>query len=241
MRLPALALAVVAWLLATAPAYAADVLSPADGATVPSRPDFLVDYTQGTLEVELAHTPDVLTAGDQAGQFVEPVRMRFMLVGVGGQSPGVALWGQSPGLTAGRYFWHARPNDYATEIARGFVPYPWGSTRTLVVRDEPIVFEGWTLRAHRVARSRCAKRFKAAFRVTGTIAWSDNAEHPKAGYAITLRSGPTRAVLRGSLTTSPGGFSHLVCTNHTAARATVALRDAAGQVTAGAAKQLRLT
>lgn len=239
MRLPAAALAVVAMLLAADPAQAADVLTPQDGDLVGSRPDFTVDYQQGTLAIELATTPDVLTAGNNTGRFVEPARSEFMLVGVNGTPAGMALWGRAARLNAGRYFWHAQTNDYATEVARGFIPDPWGPTRTLTVRDEPIVFEGWTLRAHRVARGRCAKRYKAAYQLTGTIAWEDNQEVPKARYAITLRNGPSRAVVRGDLPVS-GRFANLVCTNHTAAKATVALRDSAGHVTAGSARQLRL-
>jgi hypothetical protein len=215
-------------LLLTAAARAADVISPADGTTVSSRPDFTVDYPQGTLAVELATTPETLTVGDHVGQFVEPARTNFMLIGTVGGPPGVAQWGLSPRLNAGHYFWHVQPNDYATEAARGFIAPPWGATRTLTVRDEPIVFEGWTLRARRTSRSACKPRFRRAYQLTGTIVWSDNTAAPAARYAITLRNGASKAVLKGNLAASPGRFTNVVCTNHTAAAVTVTLRDQAG-------------
>lgn len=232
-------LATAALLLPAAAATAADVVLPADGATVSSRPNFVVDYPQGTLDVELATTPETLTAGANVGQFVEPAADTFMLIGVGGRPAAIAAWGQAPRLNAGRYFWHVQPNDYATEFARGYVAEPWGVTRTLAVRDEPIVFEGWTLRARRVSRSGCAARYRRAYELSGTIAWSDNQADRVARYAITLRSGTRRTVLKGVLRGSTR-FANLVCTNHSAASVSITLRDTAGQLTRGPAKSLRL-
>lgn len=235
-------LLLAAAMMAVAPtSHAADVVSPADGAIVPSRPSFVVDYAEGTLEVELSATPEIRTQGDAVGSFIEPAWSNFMLIGVLGRPAGVAQWGFSPRIDAGRYYWHSKPNDYATEGERP--PHPWGPTRTLVVADEPPVVEGWTLRNRRVsrARSRCAKRYRRAYVISGTIAWDDNAAGLAARYTITLQHSSGKTLrLTGSISSSTARFSELVCTNVSATKATIRLRDPAGQLSAGPDKQLRL-
>lgn len=150
---------------------------------------------RGHAYVELARTPDVLTADDRAGAFIEPVRDNFMFV----RPPFIAAWGLAPTLNAGTHYWQAKAKGYATEAERGFVT-PWTPVRVLRVRDEPPIVEGWTLRARRATRAGCARRYRRAYLLSGTIAWQDNSEPATAGYTLTLsHAGGGRVRLTGSL------------------------------------------
>lgn len=216
-----------------------DVVSPSDGDVVSSRPNFAVDYAEGTLEVEFAVDADTKSAGDDVGAFVDAIRSNFMLVGGANHPLGLAEWGLSPRLNAGRYFWHARPNDYLTEIERGFKQHPWGPTRTLTVRDEPIVFEGWTLRKQRISRSRCQPRYKRAFLLSGSVAYDDNDARMSARYTMKLSDGSRSVAFRGTFSSGASRFAKVVCTNRASATVTMKLRDRAEQVTVGPVKRLR--
>lgn len=232
-----LILAVTALLASAGLSGAAEVLAPLDGDTVTSRPSFIVDYQQGTLEVEFARTPDLLTAGPNVGGFVEPERTDFMLVGLAGRRPGIADW-STRRLPSGLYYWHAKAADYAAEDEAG----PWGPTRSLTVANEPPVVEGWTLRARRVSRRACGprSRYRYAYRLDGTIRWADNEDAPRGRYTLSLRHVSGKSVrFTGGLDSTSRTYAHLLCTNVSRARATLRVTDSSGQVTVAASKQAR--
>ena len=212
-------------------ASAADAIAPRDGELVNSRPAFVFDVARGSAEIELSRTPETKTAGDDAGAFVEREESDFMLIGR--TEPGVGYW-DGDRINAGRYYWHVKADDYADDFSGDPRPM-WSPTRTLVVRDEAVVFEGWTVRARRLRpRGRCATRV----RLSGTIAWSDNAEDPAAGYSIRLIAG-TRTIGRvtGTFDYSGETYDRVVCVRRrTRARRFVvsaALRDPGGHLAVG--------
>jgi hypothetical protein len=217
---------------------AADVVSPADGETVSSLPSFVVDYAEGTLEVELARTADTLTQGDKIGQFVEPVASDFMLIGTSGRPPNIATWDGSK-LSAGRYFWHARPNDYATEFDRGFSPHPWGPTRTIVVRDEPPVIEGWTLGVRRLR----SQGFCDRVHVSGVLRVSDNAQPPLVRLTVLLTADGKTLTEAGEMVdaeTAEGTFERTFCTRASVVVISLQVADPSGQVSSSESRRVRI-
>jgi hypothetical protein len=219
------ALALVSALPAVA--LAADAASPRDGDTVASRPQFAFDFSSGAADVQLSTSPDVTVAGSDVGAFVDTAASDFLLVGPShGLAAGVAEpWSASERIPAGRYFWHVKPFD---------APAVWGPVRTLTVRDEPILFEGWTARATRGRTLRRCARVLAQ----GTIAWSDNARARTARYSVRVTAGGrTVRPLRSAFNRFDRRFAGVACTRATRLRVTVALRDPAGHLTVGPAKE----
>jgi hypothetical protein len=247
-------LAVLGTLAIVAPAaIAADALSPANGQTVSSRPTFVFDFARGHSEVEFSNTPDLRTGGIDPGAFVDAAKSTFLTVGpmesAPTQLPNLARWPSfSSRLLAGRFFWHVKPfrsDDPATEVDEGAAPLVWGPTRVLTVVDEPVELEGWTIRKRRVSARSCPKRdrgprYRFGYVISGSIAWSDNAE-PQAGRYIVTLSAQDRAVrLQGRLSGSPSRYERQVCSNRTSAQASLTLVDPAGHVTRAPGRTLRI-
>jgi hypothetical protein len=234
----ALVLAVTLSAFLPSAADAADVVSPVSGATVGSRPVFTFDFARGNARVEFSRAADVKTAGDEAGSFVESYADdSFTIGGEFSEGPPYVFTPIFPDrLSAGRYFWHVRADDYADDGEPGGGAKPtWGPIRTLTVRDEPALFEGWTIRVQRLrARGRCRSRLRAR----GTIAWSDNAESPTVRYGVTLSAaGRTLGRVGGELSEFSRSFDGIICARRATragrVQAAVALRDTARQITAG--------
>ena len=227
--LPAVAIAAA---LFPAGAVAADVVVPRNADVVGSRPQFLFDFTSGAASVQLSRFADVKTAGDDPGAFVEVAASDFLLVGPNHGLPAGVGGPWSTRIAAGRYFWHVKPVDETSDA-----PVAWGPTRTLTVRDEPILFEGWTARASRGrTRAGCARVL-----VQGTIAWSDNARAPTARYSIRVTAGGrTVRRLQGAFDEFDRRFTGVACTRATTVRVTAALRDGAGHLSIGPAKRLHV-
>lgn len=229
-------------------ARAASVVLPADGATVSSRPAFVFDFARGYSLIELSRTPDVRTDGASVGAFVDPAVDTDLFIGPSelapNQLPGLALWSSTSRLSAGPYFWHVKPSPEDDPLTS----FPWGPTTTLIVRDEPIVFEGWTLKKRRVSARACAAlnkkrsraaRYRYAYDLSGRFAWSDNAEFPSGRWELTLNNGPRRIRITGGLS-SIGTFAGAICTNQRRAVVTPTLVDSAGQRSPGAPRELTL-
>ncbi len=218
-----------------ASAQAASVVSPANGATVDAKPTFQFDFFDGSVDVELSALPDVMTAGRHAGSFVDPSAGDFFILRPGDPLPGQAVWGQLP-LNAGRYYWHVKTSNYDDVLPTG-TDGLWQPTMTLTVRDEPIVFEGWTFTARRI---RTKKRCRTEVAVLGKLVYTDNVDDSNRGarYSITVKAGrKTVGQLHGSLgADSSGDYAGIVCTKAAKLSATATLRDAAGHVSPGTLK-----
>lgn len=229
MKLPSLpSLLVVVALAAPVGVARADApLSPADGAVVESKPTFAFDFTNGVADIELSRSPDVRTAGDNVGAFVDQAASDYALLYARDPRDGLAPFPRR--LDSGLYYWHARlRNDDA-----GFLVDfgPWTSTMRLTVRDEPIIFEGWTLTAKRLKQRGNCKRL----RLSGTIAYNDNDPTPSARLTLVVRAGgKVVARQRGSASTfGQQQFNRIVCVGHRRVQITPWLRDRAGQLTSG--------
>jgi hypothetical protein len=160
----------------------------------------------------------VKTAGDDVGAFVDQATDDFLLIGpIFGYPAGVAEPWSRP-INAGRYFWHAKINDHT-----GDAPLVWGPTRTLTVRDEPAVFEGWTASAVRGRKIEGCSRT----RVQGRIAWSDNAATPSVRYAVNVSTtdGKRTGQIKGTFDEFDSRFSKVVCTKATKIKLTAEIRD----------------
>ncbi len=228
---------VVAIALEAQSVQAATAISPANGATVSSTPGFQFDFLYGTANIELSKQPDVTTAGDDVGSFVDPERTRFLSLSSDAVN-GLASWPNESPLIAGRYYWHIKTRDDGSELGVG-VQGPWQPTMTLTVRDEPIVFEGWTLTAHRIRATRTCKTLVGIY---GKFKFSDNVDALKlsARYSIALKAS-NKVVGRITGSTDWGeGYSGVICTKATKFTASPTLRDPAGHVTPGTAKAVRV-
>lgn len=216
MRSALLALAVLALALPSA-AGAADATSPQDGATVPSRPTFAYDFTNGVGEVELSRSPDVLTAGDNVGGFVDVAASDYAVLYSREPRDGLAPFSRR--LDSGLYYWHVRTRNDDNENAAFTV---WGPTRTLTVEADPIAYEGWTLRAQRLKRrGKCSR-----LRLRGTVSYNDNDPRPSVTGTLTVRAGG-RVVARGRWkpTYSPAQFDGVFCVKPRRFTVTVAVTD----------------
>ena len=237
MRLVLALLSAAALGLMPAAASAADAVSPHDGETVGSRPQFAFNFADGFASVELSHSADVKTAGDDVGAFVERDAGDFLRIGPDDFAPGVAAPWTAPRINAGRYYWHAKADDYADDFT-ATAPDTWGPTRTLIVRDEAIVFEGWTARARRGrTRGGCTRVL-----VEGKIVWSDNAASPTARYSVRLAAGGrTVKRLAGAFDQFDERFAGVVCTRASRLTLTPSLRDPARHLSVGPVRQLRVS
>jgi hypothetical protein len=210
-------------------AQAADVISPHDGDVVAAKPQFTFDFTEGSADVELSKSAAVKTAGDDVGAFVDRADGDFLLIGpFWGYPPGIAEPWSRP-INQGHYFWHAKINDHASDA-----PPVWGPTRTLTVRDEPAVFEGWTAGA---VRGRTVKGCSRTL-VAGKIAWSDNKARPEVRYTVNVSAGGKRIdQIKGTLEFFETRFSKVICTRSSKLKLTAQLRDGK-HTTQGPAKKV---
>jgi hypothetical protein len=243
MRILVAALVVVALEFTPAPAVAADALSPVDGETVGSRPTFVFDVLNGVAEIELSRAPETMTAGPEAGQFVDRAASDYAILYNRQPRDGVAPW-DGARLESGRYYWHVRLRDDGSDsVYDDEVQHPWGTIRTLVVEDEPVVFEGWLVRVQRLRSTRgCATRL----RLYGTIAWSDNEEllSASARYSVSLKTG-SRVVgrVRGKFNWLGHRFDGTICSKRRitarSLTATATLRDGGDHLVTGERRRLQ--
>ena len=225
--LRSLILALAVLIALPAAAHAADVVSPVDGETVGSRPQFMFDFVSGAADIELSRSSDVKTAGDETGAFVEPTTSDFRLVSDG--QP--VLW-RGERVVAGRYFWHVKAHSYDDMSA----PEVWSPTRTFTVRDEPVILEGWTARAKRLRgrSSSCHNRVQ----VGGRIAFDDNDADESIRYTVAFSAaGRTVGRVRGT-NASYTDYAGVICTNARRLRVMVTLRDRGGHLVGGAPRQI---
>lgn len=234
--------AVAIFVLPVAPARAASVTSPRSGETVSAKPAFTFDFARGNASVELSKSADVKSAGDDAGAFVDEYASDSWILGGPFASPQPYLLepGYPGRLGAGRYFWHARLDDYADDDDRGDgPPVSWGPVQTLTVRDEPAIFEGWTLRAQVFKRK--TRACKSIVRFRGKVAFSDNEETPNLTLTLRLKAGSKTMNLRSDLSRFETEFDHRVCTRRTNFSVAPFLRDSGNHVTPGPIKSARAT
>ena len=220
------ATALLLFLAAAAPASAA-LTSPHDGETISSRPTFTFDFAEGYAAIELADEPDVMTAGDDAGAFVDPEHTIFDSVRDGALEN---TW-IFP-VPAGSYYLHSRESP--DDGPRG----GWSPTIRVIVRDEPPQFHGWTAKARRVKRTkRCARRLK----VWGVLRYGDNSKREDIRYTVAVSAGGrTLGRSRGRDTHGSANYRTIVCTRATALDLTATLRDPAGQQASGPPRTLTL-
>lgn len=228
-------LAVLVGLACPGAAAAAAAIAPGDGATVPSRPTFAFDFVNGAAEIELARSPETKVAGEDTGAFVDRMASQYSLLYSREPPDGLAPWTEGR-LAAGRYFWHVNVRDDGSSTFSGTWS-GWQRTMTLTVADEPIVFEGWTIRADR-ARRRPGCRDRVV-RLRGTFAFDDNSRSLDARYVLRLSAGARRLSLRGEVSTFQGGFDRMFCTRARSATVTPFLRDAR-HVVPGPRRRIRL-
>ena len=225
--------ACAALLIAAPAAHATTIVYPQNGATVPSRPVFVPDFATGKVAVEWSRSADLRT---DTGEFVAPELASVFGLAYDAPFPAAELQPSSP-IAAGRWFWHAQlRNDSANEPDT-----PWQPVRTMIVRDEPIVFAGWTAKRTRIDRRRCADRSaRYAYALTGTFAWADNADKPTASYRLKVRVSGKSRTFTGKLSQYETSYSVAFCTNGTRATVTPTLIDPAGHRSTVAAKRLKL-
>lgn len=230
-------LLVLAGAAAPAPALAADVVSPRDGDTVASQPVFAFDLARGSALVEVARTPDVKTAGDDIGAFVDQhAESRFTIGGEFDSAPYIFKSGYPGRLNAGRYYWHAKIDDSADDGPNEPEP-AWGPVRRFTVRDEPVTFEGWAVRAERLRpEGGCA----TPLRLRGKVVWDDNDSRPRVRFGLAL--GATRMRVDFDGTAGSDEFDEIVClrTRSSSVKALPSLRDRGGHVTTGPTRDLVL-
>jgi hypothetical protein len=230
------ALAACAALLIAAPgAHATTIVYPQSGDTVPSKPVFVPDFATGKVQVEWSRSADLRT---DTGAFVEPVDSVFALAY---DTPFTAAELQaSSRIAAGPWFWHAKLRDDHGDAFSG-TETPWQPARTMVVRDEPIVFAGWTARKTRINSRRCADRSdRYAYALTGTFAWEDNADKPTASYRLKVRVSGKSRTFKGKLDQYDTRYTVAFCSNATRATVTPTLIDPAGHRSTAAAKRVKL-
>lgn len=214
--------------LATSGADAASALtitSPVDGEDVSSRPTFTVDGdpARGSLTVEVSKSPDLRTAGDGAGTFVDKADDDIAFFGDDPALPLTAVrWGPSR-LNAGTYYWHGLIETYDERPK-----VPWSPVLKFTVADEPAIFTGWTLRADRLRKRAGCPRV----RLRGAITFEDNDASPQVAAVLTVKGGGrTLKRAKGTLDYSGDRFDVTVCTRAAKVSAAVALTDRGGNRT----------
>ena len=200
-----------------------------------AKPVFVPGFTTGKVQVEWSRSADLRT---DTGEFVEP-ELEVLALAYDSPFQAAELQPSSP-IAAGRWFWHAKLRDDDGD-AFGGTETPWQPARTMVVRDEPIVFAGWTARKTRVNPRRCADRSdRYAYALTGTFAWEDNADTPTASYRLKVRVSGKSRIFKGKLGRYETSYTVAFCTNGTRATVTPTLIDPAGHRSTAAAKRLKL-
>lgn len=235
-RTAAALLSVIATVAVSSSAQA-DVLSPVDGATVGARPVFTFENAgpPGSARIEVSRSPDVQTAGRAVGAFVDPTDSAGSFFGDDPTLPPNALRWNSPGLPAGRYFWHARLEMYdGLDGLR-----PWTAVRSMVVADEPPVFAGWTLRAQRL-RSRTVRGHRCQrVRLRGRVAFTDNDRTPRVSLVLRVRRGGRTVDRVRGLLGGTGRYDAIVCAPGRSLLVQPVLVDHAGHVVRGPSRRVR--
>ncbi|HEX2085374.1 MAG TPA: hypothetical protein VHF89_06805 [Solirubrobacteraceae bacterium] len=217
MRLPVV-VATLVLLLPAASANAATVIWPADGDTIPATPAITVGEVSSYVNYEFSRTPDLMQAGPDAGQFVDPAKQAFL----GFPQDGVVPYEGSP-LKPGPHFFHVQDGDSRE----------WTRVIRVIVRDEVPVLAGWSLTARRVASRKSCKKRRVA--LSGKVRYIDNAEDDeelRVGLPVSAggaRIGRITAVGQSGTADVAG----VVCTSSKRLTVGLSLRDAAGHVTIG--------
>lgn len=206
-----------------APARAASVVSPADGATVSATPTFTFDFAKGFADIELSHTSDIQASGAHAGEFVHRANE------VDGFFEDGKLTASDP-IDAGAYYWHAQVADDNDPSNPGRVLGPWSALRRMTVKDEPPVFIGWTIGA---AYTRHTSSCSARVRLRGKVAWEDNDATPRVALRLTITSGGQLIKTVRLGLNSKDRFDGTVCTRHRKLKITPRIVDRIGQATRG--------
>lgn len=212
-------------------ASAADVVAPADGAAVPSRPTFTIDTENASAEVEWSRFADVLTAGSEMGSFVD--RGGGTYIG----STGSRSTRSTGRLDSGAWYWRSA---ITTHDADYNPTTTWTPIRTMRVADEPPIFEGWTLRAQRI---RPRRGCSTPVRLRGIVRADDNESTERLRLTLSLRApGRPSTLLRGAMEDPIIGlrFDRLVCSRRSRFTVVPAVSDPAGMRTAGPGRVVRL-
>ena len=142
-------------------------------------------------------------------------------------------WGPNP-INSGSYYWRALVNTHYDGRSS-----TWSPVATLTVRDEPALFEGWTLTAQRLAqRGRCKR-----LRVRSTIAFSDNEPgSPKASLTLVVRAGgKVKARIKWRDKYSGERLSSIACLANRKLTVTAYVRDSSGHLTMGPTRSLTVS
>ena len=217
MRSPLIVAAFLFSFLA-ASANAATVISPADDETVSATPAITLGEVPSYINYEFSRTPDLMQAGPDAGQFVDPAEQEFLAF----PKDGVVAYEGLP-LKAGPYFFHVQDGDSRE----------WTPVIRVIVRDEVPVFAGWTISARRIANRKSCKKRRVA--LSGKVRYIDNAEDDEElRVGLPVSAGGTRvgriAAVGQSGTASLAG---VVCTSSRRLTVGLSLRDVAGHITRG--------
>ena len=206
-----------------APASAASVVTPVDGATVSATPTFTFDFTKGFADIELSHAPDIQASGAHAGEFVKRDDE------VVGFVSGGKLTGPEP-IDAGFYYWHAQVSDDNDPNNPASVLGPWSALRRMTVKDQPPDFIGWIVGAALTNHtSACSSRV----RLRGKVAYSDNDATPRVTLHVRISSGGHLITIRQLHLNAKDNFDATVCTRHRTLKLSPRLVDRIGHVTRG--------
>lgn len=215
-----LVLSAAVFLTLAAPAPAASVLTPVDGATVPARPTFTFDFAKGFAGIELSRSAALQASGPSAGEFVDRSDDVIGFVTNG------RLKATAP-IDAGTYYWHARvAADDPSNPARALGP--WSALRRMTVADEPPDFLGWTIQAA-IAKhnSACSSRV----RLRGKVSYEDNDADPRIRFRMRISSGGHLLVTRTVSLNGKDHFDTTFCSRHRKLKVSPQILDKAGHVT----------
>jgi hypothetical protein len=215
-------------------ASAATVVSPPNGGTVASLPTCVLDFagaSSASVTIELSKYPDLITSGEQAGRFVDRSYSASFLydptaTNATTSRDGRFLWpGWEGRIPAGPYYWHAEVSTFGT----GTTDTTFTSVLRVVVADEPIIINAWTLRAHRALPDIVCT---APVDLSGKILFEDNSKDQRASW--TMKVDPlsrTAGTLVGIASGGSTDIDERVCTR--ARRLTVHLpfKDSGGNIT----------
>ena len=117
-------------------------------------------------------------------------------------------------------------------------PAMWTPVRTFTVRDDPILVEGWFIRAKRLrgASKRCPRRV----RFRGKAAYDENSSTKAARWKLTVRAGGrTVKRFRGKAGYGTAVIDVIACTKARKFGAALVLTDPAGHSTPAPAKSVQ--
>jgi hypothetical protein len=110
--------------------------------------------------------------------------------------------------------------------------------RTFAVRDEPIIVEGWLLRAKRLRGT--SKRCPRRVRFRGKAAYDDNSRNKGARWKLTVKAGGrTVKRFRGKAAYGVATFSVIACTKARKFDAALVLTDPGGHSSPAPAKAVK--